>query len=247
MINYNNFNMMDNKWITVTNKRNSKKHNQYKFNNFNKYKKKDFKIADDNIKKLLCNNVLEYGECHYGDKCMYAHSLDEQNVEPIRKKAYDIIVDKIKLYDKPDIELAKTLLELTKTCENCNKKKCSGGYNCKYGTFDKKYQICSDDLNYGICYNTSCNNIHLTNKGLKPLYYNNKNDTIKIIKYVDINKNINIPDGILVTEDLLLKLSGNKKNNIYETDSDNDSIERIKNYLDDISDSDKSCDESIFS
>lgn len=230
------------KWITVMKKK------KKETDGYNKSRTKE---NDNNVKKMLCNNILEYGTCHYGDKCMYAHSLSEQNVDPIRKKAYDIILDKEKISYKPDKELSRTLLQLTKVCDDCDKKKCSGGYNCKYGVIDKKYQICADDLRYGICYNETCNCIHLTNKGLIPLNCNNKNETIRVIKYTDKNKKINIPHGTLITEDFFLKLSGGnkqKKNDYDSDDSENEfaDVERIKKYLNENSDSDKSCDESIF-
>lgn len=234
----------DGRWVTVMNRRSHVKRKEPDIRSKLKIVKED----DNNIKKILCNNILEFGECHYGDKCMYAHSLLEQNIDPMRKKAYDIIFDNENISYKPDKELGRTLLQLTKVCEDCNKKKCSGGYNCKYGVFDKKYQVCADDLRYGICYNATCNNIHLTNKGLIPLNSNNKNETIQVIKYIDKTKNINIPDGTLLSEDFFLKLSKNNKqrNNEYDSDSDDESIERIKEYLDQNSDSDKSCDQSIF-
>ena len=231
------------KWITVMNKKSQIRKKDADIRN----KLKIFK-DDDNVKKMLCNNVLISDECHYGDKCMYAHSLSEQNLDPVRKKAYDIIMGKETISYKPDKELGKTLLQLTKICEECNKNKCSGGYNCKYGVIDKKYQICADDLRYGICYNATCNNIHLTNKGLIPLNSNNKNEIIRIVKYNDKINNVNVPDGTLLSEDFFMKLSKNNRRitSDISDDSDDESTERIKAYLDQNSDSDKSCNESIF-
>jgi len=232
------------KWITVMNKRSQLKKKESDIHNKLKINK-----DDDNMKKMLCNNILVSGECHYGDKCMYAHTLAEQNMDAIRRKAYDIIFDKEKISYRPDKELGRVLLQLTKVCDDCIKNKCPGGYNCKYGVFDKKYQVCIDDLRYGICYNTQCNNIHLTNKGLIPLNSTNKNETLNIIKYADKIKNINIPDGTLLSDDFFIRLGKNNKsknlNDRIDSDSE-DSTERIKEYLDHNSDSDKSCNESIF-
>ena len=42
---------------------------------------------------MLCNNFLEGKVCSYGDKCLYAHSIKDQNIDPIKKKAYDIILN----------------------------------------------------------------------------------------------------------------------------------------------------------
>lgn len=262
--NYNNNNITESdKWITVLNKKSQLRKKEIDIRN--KFKQNDdyndtYKIQHETMKKMLCNNILVHGECNYGDKCMYAHSVEQQNVDPIRKKAYNIIMDREKISTKPDKELGRTLLQLTKVCEECVKNKCPGGYNCKYGAFDKKYQICSDDLRYGICYNPSCNNIHLTNKGLIPLNANNNNkiETIRIIKS-NKSKNINIPEAVLLSDDFFMKLTKSKQTNdenVVQTidnnsdcdsnSSENLSNDRIKAYLEYNSDSDKSCNESIF-
>jgi hypothetical protein len=229
------------KWITVINKRSQikKKENDI-YNKINMV----YNYDDDNTKKILCNNILTMGECHYGNKCMYAHSLDEQNIEPIRKKAYDILNDKGIINYRPDRELGKIFLQMTKVCEDCAKHKCPGGYNCKYGVCDKKYQICADDLRYGKCYNVECDNIHLTNKGLIPLNNTANKKDLQLSKSRSYIKNINIPNGILLSDDFFEKLHNEK--NISESDSD-ESYERINNYLNYYSDSDESCNESIFS
>ncbi|AYV84751.1 MAG: hypothetical protein Hyperionvirus37_4 [Hyperionvirus sp.] len=233
------------KWITVINRRAARRDG-------GGYQEKERHQADmKNMKKVLCNNVLIAQTCHYGDKCMYAHSLEDQNVEGVRRKAYDILEGVEKINYKPDRELSKTLLQLTKICEACCKNKCPGGYNCKYGVFDKKYQVCEDDLRYGICYNTMCNNIHLTNRGLIPLNSIGKHEPIKIIK-VDRSKNVSVPDGTLLSDDFFQNLKENSKNSYDIDDSsedesmNDDDRGRIKEFLDCDSDSDKSCDESIF-
>lgn len=215
-------------WITVNKK--------------SQIKKKDNSNEDSYMKKILCNNILTTGICNYGDKCMYAHNLDEQNIEPIRKQAYDIITGKEKISYKPNKELSKTLLQLTKVCNDCINKSCPGGYNCKYGVIDKKFQVCADDLRYGICYNTICNCVHLTNKGLIPLNSPNINQKIRIINYTNNDKIINnIPNGTLLSDNFFIK--SNDPNPNPESDSDNETseiIEHIKEYLDHDSDSEKS-------
>lgn len=136
---------------------------------------------DGSSKKILCQNIINTGECKYGNKCMYAHNLEEQNVSEIRKYAYDIIKSDIDLKNVfLSDELYKVLFLLTKYCKNCNVKNCIGGYNCKSGACDKKYVVCANDLNYGKCENPNCMNIHLTKKGLKPYHYNNNNTENKI-------------------------------------------------------------------
>jgi hypothetical protein len=126
----------DENWTEVKKKRNIKekeeKQQYNKYGNYNGYNDYDYdNDYDENInndnqnnnsdeknrKKILCNNILMYGSCGYGDKCMYAHSLSEQNIDSIRKKAYDII-KKIIPYDPKmlkDNYLMETLIILTKT------------------------------------------------------------------------------------------------------------------------------------
>jgi len=124
-----------------------------------------------NYKKTLCKNMGMYGSCVYGSKCKYAHTLKDQNIEPIRKQVLDYInnnedLTHINLVE--DKKLYFELLTLTKLCYLCNDNKCSGGYNCKNGSYDKSIIICIVDLNKGNCDNNECNKIHLTKRGLIP-------------------------------------------------------------------------------
>jgi hypothetical protein len=135
-------------------------------------KMKIYKPSTDNkFKHLLCKNIMSSGSCHYGNNCRFAHSLNEQIVEPVYKKINDIIhgntnLTKINIYNEK--ELYDILLKKCKLCENCIKKKCTGGYNCRNGAINDKDIICIDDLNNGNCLIKQCNKIHLTEKGLKP-------------------------------------------------------------------------------
>ena len=104
----------------------------------------------NNLKKLLCNNYLEYGKCNYGNKCLYSHSLNEQKIDLIRKKAYNILNEYLEYNNinktvtneiNDNKELQRSLLQLTKTCNNCLAGKCPGGYNCKYGAINEHYDI----------------------------------------------------------------------------------------------------------
>jgi len=124
-----------------------------------------------NYKKTLCKNMGMYGSCVYGSKCKYAHTLKDQNIEPIRKQVLDYInnnedLTHINLVE--DKKLYFELLTLTKLCYLCNDNKCSGGYNCKNGSYDKSIIICIVDLNKGNCDNNECSKIHLTKRGLIP-------------------------------------------------------------------------------
>jgi len=130
--------------------------------------------SDDNKnKRILCFNAIKGRACNYGNKCMYAHSLSEQKIDPIRHKVYTILKndDSLKNINLiKDRRLFKTLTELTKVCYACTKNECHGGYNCRNGAISQKYRICHDDLMYGNCMRPKCNGLHLTARGLVPYY-----------------------------------------------------------------------------
>lgn len=146
----------------------------------------DFDKNKDNIKKLLCYNIVNNSKCVYKNKCMFAHTLLEQKKEPIREHIYDMIYE---IDDLSDIDIYedKTLYDeltiYTKDCKNCFNKKCPGGYNCKFGACCKEIKICYNDLMYGRCYNflkeeknenksikRCIHGVHLTEKNLIPYY-----------------------------------------------------------------------------
>ena len=136
----------------------------------------------DNCKKILCYNMLNKKKCNYGNKCMYAHSLAEQKIEPLRHKIYSIIkynTDLSNIDLSVDHNLYENLLQLTRVCSLCSKGQCPGGYNCRNGAINYKLRICYDDLVYGHCKRVSCHSVHLTEKGLK-CYNKTKNDEIFI-------------------------------------------------------------------
>lgn len=120
-------------------------------------------------KKMLCNNIIKEGDCSYKSKCMYAHSLEEQKLYPIRQKAYDLYkqsdLSHIDLNKDPD--LYQTLISLTNICSKCNNNTCPGGYNCKHGAVDYAHKLCINDLLNSSCSNANCKFIHFTAKGLK--------------------------------------------------------------------------------
>lgn len=125
-----------------------------------------------NKKRVLCYSYVTQGECPYGIKCVYAHTIKEQNIDPLRKKVYDILNSNTPLNDIDfvhDIELYKTFLQLTRTCYGCENNMCVGGYNCKKGAIDLEHTICYDDMYNGECqYGDTCDKIHLTKRRLVP-------------------------------------------------------------------------------
>lgn len=145
------------------------------FKTTSRYKSKTTSVPmyrqyNNKLKHLLCHNITESGWCKYGSGCRFAHDISEQVMEHVYKKAYDTIrgnidLTKINIYREKD--LYNILLKRCNVCINCEKGKCSGGYNCRNGARERKYVICKDDLNKGDC-DGSCGKIHLTEKGLKP-------------------------------------------------------------------------------
>jgi hypothetical protein len=131
-------------------------------------------ISDENkTKRILCYNIIKGKECQYGDKCLYAHSLEKQKIDPIRKKIYTILKGDNNLKNInliKDKALFQTMTQLTKVCFHCSKNNCHGGYNCRNGSINPKYKICYDDVMYGNCKNKKCFSIHLTNRGMMPYY-----------------------------------------------------------------------------
>lgn len=138
-------------------------------NSINNKKLIDKKL-NDNFKKILCYNMLNEKKCNYGEKCMYAHYLNEQKIEPIRHKIYTLIKcsEDLSRFDLVnDIKLLESILQLTKVCIQCSKNLCPGGYNCRNGAINIKYKICYDDLMYGNCKRLNCQ-VHLTDRKLVP-------------------------------------------------------------------------------
>jgi len=187
------------------------------------------KKQDKNLKRILCRNMIKNGTCEYGSKCKYAHSLSEQIIDVSRKQAWNIIFSSDDLSDidlQKNYSLYQTLNELTNTCQQCNSHDCIGGYNCDHGTFDKKYQICKHDLNYGNCKNTKCG-IHLTDRGLKP-WFN---------KQCELDNNLYKIKGTLLSENFFTNVSVN----------DDETLSNFTNSVDENDDYENDCDKSIFS
>lgn len=132
-----------------------------------------YNIKPNSQKRMLCINSLNNKTCNYGDKCMYAHSVDEQRVDPIRHKVYTVLksdydLSNINLVN--DKKLLNTLVQLSKVCYYCSKNICQGGYNCRNGATDSMYKVCYNNLMYDNCDASKCGAIHLTDRGLIPYY-----------------------------------------------------------------------------
>lgn len=210
-----------------------RKHNNYldgsnKYHSFQDQKRKN--VRNKNLKKILCKNIITSGSCGYDSKCLYAHKLEEQNMDDERKQAYDVLMD---TNDLSGIDLQKnhslyrSLLSLTSLCEQCNKNQCTGGYNCKFGACMKKYHICQRDLNHGDC-NSNCGKIHLTSRNLKSFYPSSIRQYSAPIQ------------GTLLSSEFFRKLGG--------TNTENDDLDDFSDVSDGSSDLDSTdgCNQSIF-
>ena len=209
-------------------------------------------IADENSKRILCYNIINNKLCSYGNKCMYAHSLTDQKIDPIRYKVYSILKNNSRLSEInliSDNKLFRTMLELTRLCTLCMKHICPGGYNCRNGAININYKICYDDLMFGYCKRINCTSLHLTQRELVP-YYKQK----ECLNFTNINKQpkkitrsksmMNSISGILLTERFLMS---NTDKESYDTDSETEEdISKTIEYLNNVSDSDESDDKSIF-
>jgi hypothetical protein len=161
---------------------------QYNFVTYKKKKKNNFK------NKILCFNMLNNNKCSYENKCMYAHSLQQQYVEPERKKVLNLLkLDNLSGIDLLNNEIITDNFKiLTKLCNECINNLCPGGYNCKYGACNKNILICNNDFEKGDCKNfvenfKCINGYHLTLKGLIPLV---KQQLIKDYPEEEIIQNI---------------------------------------------------------
>jgi len=185
----------------------------------------------ENIKKLLCYNIVNYSKCLYKNKCLFAHSLEDQKKDTIRQYLYDMIycmedLSSINIYN--DKILFDELIIYTKECKNCISKKCPGGYNCKFGTCSKDIKICYNDMMSGKCFNITkqenktnftikrcIHGVHLSEKNLIPYY-------------------LRIPIDFNSGEFNLLKshnINYNSKNNIISLLINDDTISLVKELL----------------
>jgi hypothetical protein len=136
-----------------------------------KPKKYDPKLLENNKKRILCHNMYTSGKCPYNHNCVFAHNLEDQKVDPIRRKIYNILLTKKQIQELDlinDIEMYNELKRLTRICYGCEKKTCTGGYNCKNGAINAECVICYSDLYTGKCTYKDCNKVHLTIQGLVP-------------------------------------------------------------------------------
>lgn len=200
-------------------------------------------------KKMLCENIINNNKCQYDNKCMYAHSLDEQQIDPIRIQIYNLIdlandcleneiedgLVELNFIENKDI--FNNMIKLTRVCMHCEKKKCVGGYNCRYGSVSNEYCICYSDLMTGYCKRKDCKYHHLTRKGLVPYVQQKKQHDIQVrenIKKIFMEERNKIKEngieGILLTPEFIEKNFNTNEDDDTSDDND-DELEEMFNYL----------------
>jgi hypothetical protein len=196
----------------------------------------------DNVKKILCYNILNNNKCSYGNKCMFAHSLDEQKKENYREFIIDVILKRNDLSNInicEDSKLFTELLIFTKECKNCLIKKCNGGYNCKYGTCVTNLKICKTDIVTGKCKKEVNNEtlsciygLHLTEKKLIPynlqLYtYPNTNFLLSSMNNVNINRMVLDNANMENIKEAIKQYDINQELNNQETNQETINLKKI--------------------
>jgi hypothetical protein len=188
---------------------------------------------DINFKKLLCYNIVNNNECLYKSKCMFAHSIEEQNKEVIRDHIYYLIniCEDLSTVDiNENKELLNEFIIYTKECRNCIYKKCPGGFNCKFGVCLKELKICYNDLIYGKCSCNLRNETTLEGKPIKRCINGIHLTEKKLIPYQQrLNNESNLSDLSLFLNDLNYGIK-NRFNTITIMLNDN-TIEKVKQLL----------------
>lgn len=108
--------------------------------------------------RLICYSTINGKSCIYGHNCVYAHSLQDQYIDNDKLFAYQVVLDNnlMEYYSITNINMIniyKKLMVLTNYCESSIQNKCSGGYNCKYGTHHTELKVCKNDFLMGDCRN----------------------------------------------------------------------------------------------
>lgn len=196
----------------------------------------------DEIKfRLLCCNMLNHSKCNYGNRCLFAHNVDEQRVDNNRMIVYDIIKSKEPLDNidlSRDDNLYRTMVIFTRVCRNCTLGLCAGGMNCKHGVMEKKYRLCYKDITYGDCSSVHCDAIHLTIRGLIP-----RNSKERRIDTTSTSHVISVP-RVILTNDYFN--GSDSSDDIDDIDDLDIGINDILKIIDDSSDESDIESESIF-
>ncbi len=108
--------------------------------------------------RILCKSIIDKKTCKYGELCLYAHNIIEQNIDHLNLEVIKLItsncpLNHIVLTDIKTNILYKKLYSFTSLCHNCINNNCLGGFNCKEGSNCKDLLICKNNFLFGECSN----------------------------------------------------------------------------------------------
>ena len=138
-------------------------------------------LKSSNRKLMLCEQYMKNMCCIYGNKCIYAHDIKDQNISQSRYNVYSYIFNPQNI--KLTHDIYKSLLIMCDICDKCMLSHCIGGINCRNGVYYKGLKLCRTDLLYGNCVDDMCDSIHITSKYIKPLstykdFYTDKEQSV---------------------------------------------------------------------
>ena len=101
----------------------------------------------DKTKIILCTSTAKNTECKWVE-CSFAHDINEQNIDPIRKHLYQLIFDKQSVGTVLSDDDVNKFYVLCDTCSGCLIGLCQGGLNCRNGAYCPSFRVCRNDLNH---------------------------------------------------------------------------------------------------
>jgi hypothetical protein len=201
-----------------------------------------------NKKRLICFSVINKTRCNYQEKCIYAHSLEEQYVDEDKFFFHQIILDNnlmnfFSLTNPKTDEIYQSLTLFTQICNRCLTNKCTGGFNCRNGVCHPSLKVCKNDFLSGHCSNNLVK-IEIDNRIIHKF---NKNDFIMCNEYIGCSNGHHLTNRHLIPYYKYKHILENSKKNKYQSVRyiDINPLNRIFNSTINLSDSDYSTDEEI--
>lgn len=103
--------------------------------------------AHINGKKLMCRSMTAHKYCSRMHDCSYAHNLEEQQLDPAKLLAIQLMLDRNHEYPIDQIDrIYPEFLSMSRLCEGCHNHDCTGGYNCRNGACHQELLVCCDDI-----------------------------------------------------------------------------------------------------
>lgn len=199
-------------------------------------------------KRLICFSVINKTKCNYQEKCIYAHSLEEQYVDEDKFFFYQIVLDKnlmnfFSLTNPKTDDIYQCLFLFTQICNKCLTNKCTGGFNCRNGICHPSLKICRNDFLTGQC----SNNIVKIEIDNRIIHKFEKNEFTRCNEYTGCSNGHHLTSRNLMPYYKYKHILENSKKNKYQSVRyiDINPLNRIFNSTRNLSDSDESTDEEI--